>query len=58
MPDADCGVAKVLLLRGGLKIYRRSASFFIGLVFGDYAVGIVLAVLSSALGVSLQDVSD
>ncbi len=52
-PMLMAGVAKVLLLRGGLKTYRRSVPFFIGLVLGDYAVGIVLAVLSSALGVSL-----
>lgn len=52
-PMLIAGVAKVLLLRGGLKTYRRSVPFFIGLVLGDYAVGIVLAVLSSALGVSL-----
>ncbi len=52
-PMLIAGAAKVLLLRGGLKTYRRSVPFFIGLVLGDYALGIILALLSSALGVSL-----
>lgn len=52
-PMLIAGIAKVALLRGGLRTYRRSVPFFIGLALGDYGVGIVLAVLSSALNVSL-----
>jgi hypothetical protein len=31
---------------GGLAMYRRAIPFFIGLILGDYALAIILTILS------------
>lgn len=46
-PMLIAAIIKLLLLRtGGLSLYRRAIPFFIGLVLGDYAIAIILTILS------------
>ncbi len=40
----------ILMKQGGLRIHRRSAPFFLGLILGDYVVGSIWAILGPVFG--------
>ncbi|MCC6731049.1 MAG: hypothetical protein IT208_17120 [Chthonomonadales bacterium] len=49
-PMAIAGVAKALILRaGGMRLYHRALPFFVGLILGDYALSVALALVGAAL---------
>ncbi|MFC1717557.1 DUF6785 family protein [Candidatus Poribacteria bacterium] len=53
-PILICLFLKWLILKyGGIKSYRRAVPFFLGLVLGDYLMGITWSLLSVALNVRM-----
>ena len=52
-PLLVCLLLKWLILKyGGIRSYRRAVPFFLGLVLGDYLMGIAWSLLSIALNIS------
>jgi hypothetical protein len=52
MPLLISWLIKVLIVRhGGLRLYRRTIPFFLGLIFGDCLIGSFWALLGIALGI-------
>ena len=56
MPLLIGSTAKFLVFRfGGLRLYRRSAPFFLGLILGEITVGSLWTIVGIALGIPTYD---
>ena len=53
-PLLICLLLKWLILKyGGIRSYRRAVPFFLGLILGDYLMGIAWSLLSIALNMNM-----
>jgi hypothetical protein len=54
MPFLIAWACKVIIVRyGGIKLYRKSLPFFLGLVLGDYVISSLWALAGSVLGIEM-----